>query len=250
VASVRIGTSGWNYTHWRGTVYPKGVPARRWLEHYATLFDTVEVNATFYRLPKPQAVESWAEETPPDFVFAVKGSRYLTHVKRLRWTGRSLDRFFDAIEPLASAGKLGPLLWQLPPNFRRDDERLATFLDGLPPGRHALEFRHASWFAEDVYALLREHGAALVAADHPTMAYQTRQRTTDWVYVRFHAGDRPDGGYSDRALATWKRRLAAWRGRADVYAYFNNDLALGRSGESLERYARFARAFQKRTISS
>jgi uncharacterized protein YecE (DUF72 family) len=237
----RIGTSGWNYRHWRGTFYPKGLPARRWLEHYATLFDTVEVNATFYRLPRPEVPRAWAEQTPPDFVFAVKGSRYLTHIKRLGDTTGGVERFFAAVAGLAASKKLGPVLWQLPPNFHRNDERLAAFLDSLPPGRHAVEFRHPSWFTGDVYALLEERDAALVAADHPQMTYQTRKRTAAWSYVRFHAGDQPDGDYSELALRTWRRRLAAWRSRGDVYAYFNNDWAIGRSREHAKRYVRFAK---------
>lgn len=240
--TVRVGTSGWNYRHWRGTVYPKELPARRWLEHYAGLFDTVEVNATFYRLPRREAVAAWAEQTPPGFLFAVKGSRYVTHVKRLREAARGVARFLEAIEPLAEAGKLGPLLWQLPPTFRRDDERLAAFLDALPTGHHGVELRHASWFTPDVYALLGERNAALVTADDPKMPFQTRTRTADWVYVRLHAGDRPGGDYSDAALRTWKRRIAASRRSGDVYAYFNNDWAVGRSAESARRYAGFARS--------
>ena len=235
-----IGTSGWNYASWRETVYPKGVLARRWLEHYATLFDTVEVNATFYRLPKPEVPATWAEQTPADFLFAVKGSRYLTHIKRLQETGGGVERFFTSVQGLREAGKLGPVLWQLPPNFRRDDERLAIFLDGLPSGRHAVELRHASWFTNDVYALLAERDAALVAADDPRMPFQTLKRTATWAYARLHFGDRPDGDYSDAALGTWKRRLAAWRAYGDVYGYFNNDWAIGKSARNSKRYARFA----------
>ncbi len=249
MSELRLGTSGWNYKHWRGTVYPKGVPARRWLEHYATLFDTVEVNATFYRLQKPEVPRAWAAQTPDGFVFAVKGSRYLTHVKRLAATERGVERFFASVEGLRDASKLGPVLWQLPPNFHRDDERLATFLGGLPSGRHAVELRHASWFVDDVYALLAEHDAALVAADDPDMPFQTRRRTASWAYARFHKGDLRDGDYSQDALRTWKRRLAAWQRKGDVYAYFNNDWAIGKSSENAERYARFADLRRGRTIS-
>jgi uncharacterized protein YecE (DUF72 family) len=248
VSSLRVGTSGWNYKSWRGTVYPKGVPVRHWLEHYATLFDTVEVNATFYRLQPPEVPRAWAAQTPDGFDFAVKGSRYLTHVKRLAATGRGVERFFASVEGLKDADKLGPVLWQLPPNFHRDDDRLATFLDGLPPGRHAVELRHQSWFTDDVYALLDERDAALVAADDPRMPFQTRRRTASWAYARFHRGDRPDGDYSAAALRTWKRRLGAWRGKGDVYAYFNNDWAIGKSAANAGRYARFAGGSPRRTI--
>jgi len=224
VRPARVGCSGWNYRHWRDLVYPAGLPARRWLEHYATLFDTVEVNATFYRLPTRKAVAGWAAQTPDGFVFAVKASRYLTHVRRLRDIGAGASRFFDCIEPLTESGKLGPVLWQLPENFHRDDERLAAALAGAPPGRHAFEFRHASWFAEPVYELLREAGAALVVGDHPSRPFQTLELTADWTYLRFHHGSRGRGGnYSARELAAWAERVRDWRRRIDVWAYFNND---------------------------
>jgi uncharacterized protein YecE (DUF72 family) len=224
VRPVRVGCSGWNYRHWREVVYPAGLPARRWLEHYATLFDTVEVNATFYRLPTRKAVAGWAAQTPDDFVFAVKASRYLTHVRRLRDIAAGASRFFDCIEPLVEAGKLGPVLWQLPESFHRDDERLAAVLAGAPPGRHAFEFRHASWFVEPVYELLRQSGAALVVGDHPSRPFQTLELTADWAYLRFHYGSRGRGGnYSARELATWAERVRDWRRRVDVWAYFNND---------------------------
>ena len=221
---VRVGCSGWNYPHWRERVYPKGIPQRRWLAHYATLFDTVEVNNTFYRLPKRHAVAAWVEETPEGFVFAVKASRYLTHMKRLTDLDRGVQRFFERIEPLVDSPKLGAVLWQLPETFRRDDERLGSVLEQLPPGRHCFEFRHESWFTPAVYALLRENGAALVVGDHPARPFQTYELTADWTLVRFHHGSRGRGGnYSERELETWKRRIAQWRRRVEVLAYFNND---------------------------
>jgi uncharacterized protein YecE (DUF72 family) len=223
VKAVRVGCSGWNYKHWREVVYPRGLAARRWLERYAKLFDTVEVNATFYRLPTRKAVAGWAEQSPPDFCFAVKGSRYLTHIRRLRDTGAGVARFYACLEPMIDAGKLGPVLWQLPGNFKRDDERLARFLDGLPPGRHTVEFRHESWFTGDVYALLRERRAALTIGDHPERPFQTRELTADWTFVRFHYGRGRGGNYSRRQLEEWRHRIAQWRRRVDVYAYFNND---------------------------
>jgi uncharacterized protein YecE (DUF72 family) len=221
---VRIGCSGWNYPHWRDRVYPRGVPQRRWLEHYATLFDTVEVNNTFYRLPKRESVAAWVEETPPEFLFAVKASRFLTHMKRLTDMERGVERFYERLEPLLESPKLGPVLWQLPETFRRDDERLVFALERLPPGRHCFEFRHPSWFAEDVYAALREHRAALVIGDHPERPFQTHELTADWTFVRFHYGSRGRGGnYSERELETWKRRIVQWRRRVEVFGYFNND---------------------------
>jgi uncharacterized protein YecE (DUF72 family) len=224
VRPVRVGCSGWNYAHWRERVYPKGLPQRRWLEHYATLFDTVEVNTTFYRLPKRSAVAGWVEQTPPSFLFTVKASRYLTHIKRLTDMESGVGRFYERIEPLVESGKLGPVLWQLPGTFRRDDERLASALEHVPPGRHCFEFRHPSWFDEDVYAVLRERGVALVIGDSPKRTFQTHELTADWTFLRFHHGHRGRGGnYSERELEDWKRRIAAWRATVDVYAYFNND---------------------------
>jgi uncharacterized protein YecE (DUF72 family) len=224
VKPVHIGCSGWNYPHWRERVYPKGVPASRWLEHYARMFDTVEVNNTFYRLPSKDAVAGWVEQTPDGFVFTVKASRYLTHMKRLTDLGRGVKRFYERIDPLVKSPKLGTVLWQLPENFKRDDERLARALDRLPPGRHCFEFRHESWFVAEVYELLGRHGVALVIGDHPKRPFQTYELTADWTFIRFHYGSRGRGGnYSERELDTWKRRIAAWRRGAEVYAYFNND---------------------------
>jgi uncharacterized protein YecE (DUF72 family) len=224
VKPVWIGCSGWNYPHWRERVYPKGVPQRSWLEHYATLFETVEVNNTFYRLPTRSAVAGWVERTPQEFVFTVKASRYLTHIKRLRELGTGVARFHEAIEPLVESGKLGPVLWQLPGNFRRDDECLASALDHLPPGRHSFEFRHESWFVPEVYDLLRGGGAALVIGDDPKRPFQSHELTADWTLIRFHRGRRGrNGNYSRTELEEWRRRIAAWRSDVDVYAYFNND---------------------------
>jgi uncharacterized protein YecE (DUF72 family) len=221
---VHVGCSGWNYAAWRERFYPKGLPPSRWLDHYAKHFDTVEVNNTFYRLPSKTAVAGWVEQTPQEFVITIKASRYLTHMKRLANVGRGVEVFYERIEPLVESPKMGPVLWQLPENFHRDDERLASALDGLPPGRHCFEFRHASWFVPEVYALLRGRGAALVIGDHPERPFQTHEMTTDWTFIRFHRGSRGRGGnYSDSELDTWKRRIAGWRRRVEVFAYFNND---------------------------
>ena len=220
-----VGCSGWNYDSWRnGVFYPERLPARRWLEHYADRFDTVEVNATFYRLPTVKAVQGWADQTPDHFVFSVKLSRYVTHVKRLRELAPSLELFYERLEPLVRAGKLGPVLWQLPPTFRRDDERLAEALRAAPGGRHCIEFRHESWFAPDVMALLREHRVALVIGDRPEVrAFQSHELTADWAFVRFHHGSRgARGNYSESELREWAGRIRAWP-VSEVFAYFNND---------------------------
>jgi uncharacterized protein YecE (DUF72 family) len=224
VRPVRIGCSGWNYAHWRERVYPKGLPTREWLRRYAELFDTVEVNTTFYRLPRRDSVAAWVRESPPSFLFAVKASRYLTHMKRLLDMEQGQARFYERIDPLVVSPKLGPILWQLPESFRRDEERLASALAKLRPGRHCFEFRHASWFTDDVYALLREHGVALVIGDHPKRPFQAHELTVDWTFIRFHYGSRGRGGnYSERELEEWAERIERWREGADVYAYFNND---------------------------
>ena len=225
--ALRIGCSGWNYAHWRqGVFYPERLPARRWLEYYAQRFDTVEINSTFYRLPKVEAVANWVEQSPPGFLFAVKASRYLTHIKRLLDLDGGLERFYERIAPLRESPKMGPVLWQLPPTFKRDHERLAAALPRLPKReRHCFEFRHPSWFVDDTYALLREHGVALVIGDHPRVhAFQTHEHTTDWTFVRFHAGTRGrNGNYSESELEEWAQRFERWREHVDVYAYFNND---------------------------
>ena len=221
---VHIGCSGWNYRDWRGVIYPEKLPTKRWLERYAELFDTVEVNNTFYRLPSQSAVQGWVDQTPRGFRFSLKASRYLTHVKRLRDMRQGVRRYFAAVKPLADSPKMGPILWQFPANFRRDDERLAAALEQLPRGRHCFEFRHESWFCPEVYDLLRRHRAALVIGDDPERPFQTHQITSTWTYVRFHRGNRGRrGNYSDRELDKWRRRIASWRKDVEVYAYFNND---------------------------
>ena len=212
------------YDDWRGRLYPDKLPKRRWLEAYAEHFDTVEVNSTFYRLARRDAVAGWVEQTPPGFVFAVKASRYLTHVKRLVDIREGIARFYAPLEPMVDAGRLGPVLWQLPENFHRDDARLAGWLEVLPAGLHTIEFRHASWFVPEVLEALRSRGVALTIGDHPERAFQTYDATADWRFVRFHYGSRGrSGNYSATEIETWARRIARWRRRDSVYAYFNND---------------------------
>jgi len=221
--SISVGCSGWNYADWRTPVY-HDAPSRRWLELYAETFDTVEVNATFYRLPAKRSAARWAEQVPARFCFAVKVSRYLTHVKRLLTVRESVARLLDRLEPLQEAGKLGPLLWQLPETFPRDDERLARALEVLPKQqRHCFEFRHPSWFCEPVYRLLRQSGIALVIADHPKRTFQSYELTARWTYVRFHVGRSGGGNYSHAELESWVPRLRDWSHHRRTYAYFNND---------------------------
>jgi len=225
--AVRIGCSGWNYDDWRGRLYPEGLGTGRWLERYAEEFDTVEVNSTFYRLASRDAVARWVEQTPDGFLFAAKASRYLTHVRRLRDVKQGVARYYERIEPLVDSAKLGPVVWQFPANFRRDSDTLARVgaaLKVLPEGRHCFEFRHESWFAQEVYDLLSRHGAALVIGDHPKWPFQARELTTDWTLVRLHHGRRGRrGNYSETELDEWARRIAQWRRRAVLLVYFNND---------------------------
>ncbi len=202
---VRIGCSGWSYRDWRGSFYPPGTPSSRWLSHYATVFDTVEINATFYRLPAKTTVHEWAEQVPAGFRFAVKGSRYLTHMRRLRDMKTGLARFWERIEPLREAGKLGPVLWQLPERFERDDEVLAGAVASLPAADHCFEFRHPSWFVPGVYALLEEHGASLALGDDPP---QPAQRLAGWP-DRLPATALRIAGAGRQLLRTRARHLAA-----------------------------------------
>jgi uncharacterized protein YecE (DUF72 family) len=223
-SSLRIGCSGWNYKSWQDEFY-EGKPPRLWLQHYAQYFDTVEVNNTFYRLPFKSSVAAWVAQTPPSFLFAVKASRYLTHIKRLTDLRGGIARYYERLEPLVRSPKLGPILWQLPATFKRHDDRLGAALEAFPAGRHCFEFRHASWFVQPVYDLLSTHGAALVIGDRPEVSdFQAHVFTTDWTFVRFHYGSRGRrGNYSESELEEWARRFEDWNRDVDIYAYFNND---------------------------
>ncbi len=205
--------------------YPHRLPARRWLEHYAERFDTVEVNATFYRLPNRDAVAHWAEQVPPGFVFAVKASRYLTHIKRLTDLGRGMERFYERIEPLRSAQCLGPVLWQLPENFHRDDERLAGLLEAVPPGmpRAGVPSRELVRPGGDGAAARARRGPG---PRRPSRSGPSRRPRPPpaWRFVRFHYGSRGRrGNYSRSELERWAQRLHRWRSRQEMFAYFNND---------------------------
>lgn len=220
---VLVGTSGWQYRDWRGAFYPEGLAQGRWLEHYAERFRTVEVNNAFYRLPEASTFRAWAERTPDDFVVAVKASRYLTHVKRLREPAEPVARFVDRARHLGP--KLGPVLVQLPPNLRLDLDGLSQVLSRFPPGwRVAVELRHESWFVEETFDLLARFDAAFCLADSPKRRTPV-ERTAGWGYVRFHEGRAtPRPCYGHRALDTWAAVLARlYQPGEDVYAFFNND---------------------------
>lgn len=220
---LRVGCSGWQYRHWRGDFYPPELPQTLWLAHYAGVFDTVEVNNTFYRLPEAETFDTWKARAPKGFLFAVKASRYLSHMKKLRDPEEPLDRFFERASHLGR--KLGPVLYQLPPRWKRDLERFERFLSVLPKGKlHAVEFRDASWYAEETYRLLEKAGVALCR--HDMRGSESPNRFVGpFAYVRFHGAAAKYGGrYPDPAIREWASRLAGEiRLGRDVYAYFNND---------------------------
>jgi uncharacterized protein YecE (DUF72 family) len=223
---VRIGTSGWSYKHWKGIVYPLDLPPRQWLTHYTGLFDTVELNNSFYHLPSEATFRGWARQAPPGFLFAVKASRYLTHLKKLRDPEDGLKPVIDHARRLGE--HLGPILYQLPPWFHVDVGRLRRFLSLLPVDlTHAVEFRDSSWYVDEVREALAEYGAALCI--HDLRGVLTPQWVTGRsVYVRFHGPTARAyaGRYSTEQLGTWAIRMEEWRQAGhDVYAYFNNDNA-------------------------
>ncbi len=220
-----MGCSGWIYKHWRGPVYPESLPQRRWFEHYATIFDTVEVNNSFYRLPTEAAVESWAGQAPPGFTYAMKLGSFGSHRMKLRDAQSWLPNHLDRVDRLGATA--GPTLVQLPPRWRRNAERLDEFLSVAPKTRRwAVELREASWLHEEVYEVLEKHGAALCI--HDLLSGHPWELTTGWTYVRFHganATERPyQGRYGEEALSRMAHRLRAWlEDGCDVYAYLNND---------------------------
>lgn len=229
--TIRVGTSGWQYADWRGVLYPAGLPQKRWLTHYAEHFDTLENNNAFYRLPTPERFAQWREETSDRFVMAVKASRFLTHVKRLKDPEEPVERLLRSASGLG--GKLGPILLQLPPNLHTDLERLDRCLSCFPARvRVAVEPRHESWWTDEVRDLLRRHGAALCWADRLGHPLTPLWRTADWAYVRLHEGAaRPRPSYGDQALRSWAERLPA-----EAYVYFNNDAG----GAAVRDASRFA----------
>jgi len=221
--AVLIGTSGWQYRHWRETFYPRGVAQSKWLEFYAQRFSTVESNAAFYRLPEAATFAAWAERTSPDFVMAVKASRYLTHVLRLSEPREPVERLLGRAKELGQ--KLGPILLQLPPTLRIELDRLRGTLDAFPSElRVAVEFRHETWFTDEVRRELTDRGVALCLADRRGPITPI-WRTADWTYLRFHTGQsRPLPCYGRHALGSWMERLESeWSADSDVYVYFNND---------------------------
>jgi uncharacterized protein YecE (DUF72 family) len=224
MARILIGTSGWHYDSWRGPFFPKGLPLKRQLQYYASQFPTAELNGVFYRTPTPEAVKSWHDQTGGDFVFAWKASKFITHWKRLSENSvNSLDLLEDRLSLLG--GKVGPILFQLPPNFKADADRLGNFFRMLPnKRRYSFEFRDSSWYAPRILKMLAEQNIALCLSDHHD-APAPWKRTADFVYIRGHGpGGRYKGHYSEKTLAEWARRIRSWKKQAnDVYVYFDND---------------------------
>lgn len=238
---VRIGTSGWHYKHWVGNFYPEKCPVSKMLAHYYALFDTVELNNTFYMLPKIETMQCWRDATPKNFEFAVKASRFLTHNKKLKEPENALNNFVPRAEALGE--KLGPILFQLPPKWRINVDRLKEFLEALPKyHRYTFEFREPTWLTPQVYDLLRVHNAAFciyeLAGFHSPI-----EITADWGYVRLHGpGGKYQGSYSDEVLRTWAKRIALWsKELKSIYVYFDNDQA----GYAAENALRLKRLIQK-----
>jgi uncharacterized protein YecE (DUF72 family) len=229
MARVFVGTSGYNYRHWwNGVFYPRTLPQKGWLGFYSQFFDTVELNVSFYRLPNRNTFKGWYQRTPEHFLFSVKGSRFITHIKRLKDCREPLETFFNHARGLRE--KLTVILWQLPPRFKLNIERLKDFCvlldDGCSsrPVRQVFEFRDAGWFCQEVYALLEGHNFSLCVAHSSVLPYVERT-TADFVYIRFHGGESLYGSnYSEGELRDWSEKIGVWlREGLDVYSYFNND---------------------------
>ena len=217
------GTSGWHYDHWRDRFYPEKLAKAKWLEFYADHFNTVELNNSFYRLPSEAAFANWYNSSPPNFIFAVKVSRFITHIKRLRNSEEPVDTFITRAKGLGE--KLGPLLYQLPPNLHRDDDRLESFLSILPSGmKHVVEFRHQSWLENSVFEILHKYNVGLCIFDMPDISCPL-VATADFAYIRFHGSTGLYSScYSNEELADWAKRLTNLAANVKVlYIYFNND---------------------------
>lgn len=224
-APVHVGTSGWHYSHWKGPFYPEKMPARDFLKFYCRKFHTVEINNSFYRLPEASTLRAWKAEVPPDFIFAVKGSRYITHMKKLKDPEQSLARFMERIVELGE--KLGPVLFQLPPRWPFHPERLQAFMAALPPGfRYALEFRDPTWINDRTYQALADHGAAFCIYEFSGYL-SPRVVTAGFVYLRLHGPKGPYQGCYDRpTLAGWAEAIQGWAAQGkEVFCYFDNDEA-------------------------
>lgn len=217
-----IGTSGWNYDHWRDVFYPRGLPTSEWLDFYARHFDTVEINFSFYRLPERRTFEKWRGQSPEGFTFAVKASRFLTHIKKLKDPKEPLERVIGNARGLG--GKLGPILYQLPPRWKVNLDRLRDFLALLPSDVcHVMEFRDPSWLIDDVFDLLQKHSVAYCIMSAPGLP-QVMNITAPFAYIRMHSGGiGTEGCYEEAQLRWWAKQVMSFLQKADVYVYFNND---------------------------
>ncbi len=220
---IRIGTSGWYYEHWKELFYPTVLPKSKWFEYYSQHFDTVEINNTFYHQPKEQSIQRWQKIAPEGFLYAVKANRFITHIKKLKDTSDSLQRFFDGINLLKR--KLGPVLYQLPPSLHIDLDRLEAFIKLLPKRKTAIfEFRHKSWYCEKTYKLLRKYSAGFCIHDMPEKE-SPKIVTSDIIYIRFHGTtDRYSGSYPKSQLQNWAKWIKEQSHKvSNIYIYFNND---------------------------
>ncbi len=243
--SVRVGCSGWQYAHWKDNFYPAGLPQKKWLPYYATQLDTVEVNNSFYRLPSEKTFSEWRERVPDHFLFAVKASRYLTHLRRLKDPAEPLHLFWSRARTLGP--KLGPVLYQLPPHWRRDETRFFNFLDALPnDGLHVVEFRDPSWYTDAIFRAMEAKGVALCLHDHPESA-TPREPIGPFLYVRFHGfQEDPEGSYSRRHLREWAAWLAAEVDSGkEIFAYFNND-AFGHAPRNARELREFLSSMKRK----
>ncbi|MGN6416255.1 MAG: DUF72 domain-containing protein [Pseudobacter sp.] len=223
--NIYIGTSGWHYKHWKGTFYPDNIKPDEQFAFYAEHFSTVEINNSFYKLPEPGTFTAWRRSAPRNFLFAVKASRYITHMVKLKANRQSFDKFFSRVVKLEE--KLGPILFQLPPRWKVNTERLATFLSQLPTGhRYTFEFRDHTWYTREVLDLLKKWNCAFCIY-HLERHLSPLEVTADFVYIRLHGpGNKYQGSYSSRALSTWAARCKKWlQQKKDVYIYFDNDQA-------------------------
>lgn len=222
--NIYIGTSGWSYKHWKGTFYPEGTKAKEEFHYYQDNFDTVEINNSFYRLPSAETIKNWERSVSKDFLFSVKASRYITHLKKLHDAGDALNEFLNRISALET--KLGPLLFQLPPNMKYNAERLQAFLQELPEDhRYVFEFRNKEWYCEEAYDLLRSYNCSFCIFELAGV-FTPEMVTADFVYVRLHGPgkNKYQGSYTDEQLEEWADKCKAWQRKSlDVFIYFDND---------------------------
>lgn len=220
--NIHIGTSGWSYDHWKENFYPKGLKSREWLNYYSDFFSTVEVNSTFYHSPKESTIQSWYAQVPQEFLFSIKANRYITHLKRLNDCAESLEFFYKNIKDLKS--KTGPILFQLPPSFKINKDRLVEFTHLLNDKYlHVFEFRHQSWYIDEIYELLSKKKIALCITDL-NGSLSPEEITADFTYLRLHGPQKAyQGSYGKAKLKWWKKKIEKWSSNTSVYCYFDND---------------------------